>query len=505
MEKARSRMLPMGTAVIANNDLHTKGKRVFSWLASSKDEGLEQRRITRNAYFILIGIIPMAILLPQYALHISPVEKQWGGLLAVIAAILFVFLLCLLKLGIKRFISHAIVGINCGIVFATLARNGGIRDTTLILVPVILIFASVLLSNRAVLLYGIFLFLGVIALYWAEIMERLPVRFADVVTADQLLLVLTVIGLITLYLYNSYTRLVNYAKQFAEQSHSLQETIDELQEIRHSLEMRTQELMTLNDHLRNTQKQLVEAEKMASLGSLVAGVAHEINTPLGISVTAASTLSTVTEELKTHYESGQFRRSQFEFYLATATKGSQLILGSLQRVDQLMQSFKQLAVDQLTLERRTFRLRAYLEEIIRGVEPMLRAGHHSIALAVSSEIEIYSYPGALAQVIINLITNSVTHGYADQTNGHLYLSAQQEGNRIQLVYRDEGSGISQEHLGKIYEPFFTTARDRGGTGLGLHVVYNLVRQRLGGTIHHASEIGHGVTFYLDLPLSVGDE
>ncbi|MCB0061404.1 MAG: HAMP domain-containing histidine kinase [Caldilineaceae bacterium] len=490
------------TAAPERQHAHRNRQRILAWLAPPQDEGTNQSRTARNAYFILVGIIPVSILLPQFALRIRSVENQPGMAIGLVVAVLFTLLLCLLKLGVIQFVNHAIVGIGYGAVFTTLVLSGGIRDISLILMPIVLVFASVLLSNRWVLLYGVLISLGTILLYWAEVTALLPNKFSDQITLDRPVLVLFVVSLMTIYLYNSYTRLIAYANQVEHQAYSLQETIDELQAIHQSLELRTQELTAVNTQMRSTQKQLVEAEKMASLGSLVAGVAHEVNTPLGISVTAASTLSLATQELIAHYESGGFRRSYFEAYLSTTIKGNELILNSLQRVDQLMQSFKQLAVDQLTLERRTFYLRAYLEEIVRSIESMLRAGHHTITLNVRDEIQLHSYPGAFAQVIINLITNSITHGYEHRNNGHLCVCAQIVGERVQITYQDDGCGIPPEYLGKIYEPFFTTARDRGGTGLGLHVVYNLVTQKLGGTIHHTSTVGQGTAFHLNLPLSV---
>ncbi|MCB0189343.1 MAG: HAMP domain-containing histidine kinase, partial [Caldilineaceae bacterium] len=319
---------------------------------------------------------------------------------------------------------------------------------------------------------------------------------------DSLLLVLVALGLMTFYLYMTFTQLTNSGQQIQQQSESLQETVAKLQQIRRSLEQRTYELSTTNEHLLATQRQLVEAEKMASLGNLVAGVSHEINTPLGIGITAATTLRAMTTELGVVYQSGDFRRAYFEEYLANADRSNQLIVNNLLRVDQLVQSFKQLAVDQLTLERRTFSLKAYLEEIVRGLEPRLRRGQHQVAILVDEALTIDSYPGAFAQVITNLLINSLVHGYPDdQHQGLLQFHATVTNGSIHLVYQDNGVGIPTAHMTKIYEPFFTTARDRGGTGLGLHIVYNLVTQKRGGTIRHESQSNAGVTFYLELPLT----
>ena len=170
-----------------------------------------------------------------------------------------------------------------------------------------------------------------------------------------------------------------------------------------------------------------------------------------------------------------------------------------------MQSFKHVAVDQITSDRRTFYLRQYLEEVVRSLEPKLRAGRHTIHIAVDEDLRLVSYPGAFAQIITNLVINSLVHGYLGRQEGKLYIGAQRQGDRLHLQYRDDGMGIAAEHLGRIYEPFFTTARDRGGTGLGLHIVYNLVTQRLKGFIRHESTPAQGVTFFLDLPLVLSED
>ncbi|MEH1902128.1 MAG: AAA family ATPase [Nostoc sp.] len=264
---------------------------------------------------------------------------------------------------------------------------------------------------------------------------------------------------------------------------------------------RTQELSQALEDLKATQKQLVESEKMAALGGLVAGVAHEINTPVGTSITVASTLADETRLFITAVEQGQLKRSFLNNYLEIAKESTDLILSNLNRAGELVQSFKQVAVDQTSLEHRTFVVKQYLEEIVASLNPKLKQASHTLTVTGDETITINSYPGALAQIVTNLIMNSLTHAYQLHESGQLRIQVKQEGERIVIQYSDDGCGIGQENLNKIFEPFFTTARQQGGSGLGLHIVYNLVTQKLQGTIDVYSEVEKGTLFTVTLPLS----
>jgi predicted ATPase/signal transduction histidine kinase/tRNA A-37 threonylcarbamoyl transferase component Bud32 len=264
---------------------------------------------------------------------------------------------------------------------------------------------------------------------------------------------------------------------------------------------RTQELSQTLEDLKATQKQLVESEKMASLGSLVAGVAHEINTPVGTSITVASTLCDETHFLITSIEQGQLKRSVLNNYLEIAKESTDLILRNLNRAGQLVQSFKQVAVDQTSLEQRTFVVKQYLEEIVSSLTPKLKQASHTLTVTGDETVTINSYPGALAQIVTNLVMNSLNHAYQLHESGQLRIEVKQQDNRIVIQYSDDGCGIPQENLNKIFEPFFTTARHQGGSGLGLHIVYNLVTQKLQGTINVNSTVEKGTLFTVTLPLT----
>ena len=277
--------------------------------------------------------------------------------------------------------------------------------------------------------------------------------------------------------------------------------IHDLEESRDILEQRTIELSETLAKLKTTQEQLIESEKMAALGNLVAGVAHEINTPIGNSVTAASTLAEETTSFTTSVMAGQLKRSTLNNYLDLATEASEIILSNLQRAGELIQSFKQVAVDRTSLESRTFALKSYLSEILITLEPQLKKTPHQVTVTGDDTILINSYPGAFAQITTNLITNSITHAYPTNKPGYIQLDIQQS-EQIVIQYRDDGCGIEKQYLDKIFQPFFTTNREHGGSGLGMHIVYNLVTQKLKGTIKVTSQVNWGTIFTITIPPSL---
>ncbi|WP_372747256.1 ATP-binding protein [Litorivivens sp.] len=284
---------------------------------------------------------------------------------------------------------------------------------------------------------------------------------------------------------------------------------DDLKKARLELEQRVAETeqanATLNatlTRLKETQDQLVHQEKMASLGSLVAGVAHEINTPIGVGVTAASTLQGATEETSAAYENGKLTDSGLRKFMGTATQSASILLTNLNRAASLIQSFKQVAVDQTSSEVRTFNLRDYLDEVFLSLRPKLKKTHLEVSLNVPEELNLYSYPGALSQIVTNFVMNSLVHGYPDSTSGELSVVVEDLGEEIILHYRDDGVGINTTDLQRVFDPFFTTRRGAGGSGLGMHIVYNLVTQQLNGIIKLESEPGKGVHAMIRMPKTV---
>ena len=259
------------------------------------------------------------------------------------------------------------------------------------------------------------------------------------------------------------------------------------------------ELQSSLELLRETQHHLVQSEKMAALGGLVAGVAHEINTPVGIGVTAASLLEEKTRKCAALFATQTMKRSDLEAYFRLALESSEMILSNLGRASDLIQRFKQVAVDQSCEEINTFRLKECLENHIMSLRPMLKKGAHSVQLQCHEDVVLKSYAGALGQIISILIMNSLLHGFEEIDEGAISVDVVDQANDIVLTYRDNGKGIQKEHLEHIFEPFFTTKRNHGGTGLGLHILYNLVTQTLGGRINMESDYGQGVVFRIQIP------
>ena len=253
--------------------------------------------------------------------------------------------------------------------------------------------------------------------------------------------------------------------------------------------------------LNAAQEQLVESEKMAALGNLVAGVAHEINTPVGICVTAASRLDSKTKEFKGLFQAGQVKKKNLVEYLETNEQGNKIILSNLTRAADLVQGFKRVAVEQSSETKRIFNLKTYLEETILALNPEFKNKPYNIILDAQDDIEINSFAGAFSQIITNLVMNSLIHGFKDKEGGEIKITVHTRYDNLYMTYSDNGNGMSDEVKEKIFEPFYTTNRDGGGTGLGMNIVYNLVVQKLGGKLNLESILGKGVLFTFEIPLS----
>ena len=255
--------------------------------------------------------------------------------------------------------------------------------------------------------------------------------------------------------------------------------------------------------LTRAQEALVQAEKLASLGSLVVGIAHEINTPLGIALTCVTHLADTTAHLRRLFEADDIGIEDFDRYLTGATDATNLIVANCDRAGKLIQSFKQVAVDRSSEVRRSFDLAATIEDTLRSLRPGLQREGHRVAMACPAGLTIDGYPGALSQVLSNLVTNSMVHGYDPGIAGRLTIAVDlPESGMVRLIYRDDGKGIAADNLGRIFDPFFTTRRGSGGAGLGLHIVYNLMTGPMQGQIAVASEEGAGAAFTLFFPQTV---
>ena len=283
---------------------------------------------------------------------------------------------------------------------------------------------------------------------------------------------------------------------------SLNQLIERVKFLLLENETRTQNLIETNEKLVSTQKQLIVQERLAALGSLTAGIAHEINTPLGISISAASAVEEDTRAMRQRFGSGKMKRSDLSNFFETIEESSIMLLGNLRRAAELIQSFKQVAVDQSSEKKRSFEVKEYIQEILVQLTPTLKKTRHTIKVEGKKYLSINSYPGAFSQIITNLIMNSLTHGYEAEDSGVMEICFEQQNEELVLTYSDDGKGISPEHLKQIFDPFFTTKRNQGGNGLGLHIVYNLVTQKLLGTITCDSQVGVGTKFTIHIPLNL---
>jgi PAS domain S-box-containing protein len=267
-----------------------------------------------------------------------------------------------------------------------------------------------------------------------------------------------------------------------------------------ALERANGELNATLQTLRHTQHELLSSEKMASLGSLVAGIAHELNTPIGNSLLASTALHDRVLDFEQQVSAGNLRRSQLTAHLDEVCTASTLISGSLHKAAELISSFKQIAVDQTNDQRRAFDLLAAVQDTIATYMPRLRRVPCEVTLQIPAGLVLDSYPGGLYQILNNLITNALTHAFEQRQGAAITVSAERlEGDSIALAFSDNGSGMSDDVLKRVFDPFFTTKMGQGGTGLGMNIVYNIVTGVLGGRISIDSSLGAGTTIRMLLP------
>lgn len=267
------------------------------------------------------------------------------------------------------------------------------------------------------------------------------------------------------------------------------------------LEQQNAALNTAMAALQEAQSELVRQEKLASLGRLVAGVAHEINTPLGICVTATSHL---VQELKLTREdlaAGKMTQESLEEFLGIVDQSLRILTSNTQRAAALVRSFKQVAVDQSSDAIRSFNLKTYMHEVLLSLQPKLKGRPVEVVVDCAPDIVLDSFPGAVSQILTNMLMNSLVHGFEHEQAGSIVIKAALEGETVVLDYSDDGAGMDADTLAKLFDPFFTTRRGSGGSGLGAHILYNLVTGPLGGTVKAESAPGQGLRYRLRFPRS----
>jgi signal transduction histidine kinase len=266
------------------------------------------------------------------------------------------------------------------------------------------------------------------------------------------------------------------------------------------VEQRTHELSRSIEQLKQTQAELLQAEKLASLGALVAGVAHELNTPIGNALTTATALEDASKMFQAAVVKGELRKSTMLHFVDSAVPMSELISRSCRRAANLISSFKQVAVDQTSEQRRQFDLRTLVDDHIAALRPSFKQAPWLIEIDIADGIAFDSYPGPLGQVINNLVQNAIKHGFEGRPQGTLKISASLRQDAVEIDFIDDGNGMPAEVLAHIFEPFYTTKLGHGGSGLGLSIALNIVTGVLGGTLSATSKPGLGTQFFLRLPL-----
>jgi len=277
--------------------------------------------------------------------------------------------------------------------------------------------------------------------------------------------------------------------------------IEQRKQAHEALQREKDEQKVLIAKLEQATNQLVQSEKLASLGSLVAGVAHELNTPLGNSLMVASALGGRIEEFARLVAEGSLRKQALLDFVEHCRNAASLLQRNSQRAAGLIGNFKEVAVDQTSMRRRRFDLRQAIDEVLSALQPKLKYTAHRLEVNVPAGIILESYPGPIEQIIANLVANSLLHGFEGIAAGTIRIGAEVIGGEcVALSYADDGVGISAIDAKRVFDPFFTTKLGSGGSGLGLYIVYNLTTAVLGGSIKLSSTPGQGVLFELRLPL-----
>lgn len=283
----------------------------------------------------------------------------------------------------------------------------------------------------------------------------------------------------------------------------LRQTLREVQDLNHHLEervtQRTAELQQALENLHQSREELAQSQASATLSTLIAGVSHELSTPLGNSKMVASTLAEQARDMVRDVRTGQLKRSGLDQFLGEVTDGVALLQRNLQRAVELLGDFRQVAADQASEQRRVFDLAEVVGEIVHTLSPSLKRHPHRVVVDIPTGIVMDSLPGPLGQIVINLVNNAYLHAFEGRADGVLTIAATQDGDQVLLGFADNGVGMPAEHLEKLFVPFFSTKIGKGGTGLGMAIVQNLVTKTLGGRITVASAPGMGTRFDVVLP------
>lgn len=455
-------------------------------------ERYRQRAVIAIQTAFLIGALVVAIL----------ISDRWQVVLSIIVCSLFSAASVWLAWRGKIALAGMILGAQFLVLPTYLALTGlGTFDSAILLFPAGMMAISLVGRPKQTAIFSFMALLcaGIIGLATLNNWVRNKTLF-ELVTDNpvDIIATLTIIGFSCIVATYVSVILTGVLHKLADHQASLEDKILH----------RTRDLAASNDELRlainnldKARAELVRGEKLAGLGSLVAGVSHELNTPIGNTAVAASTLLEIVSLFKQRAEAGNLRKADLATFLNRCTEGAELIMSSTYRARDLVSSFKQVAVDQTSDRRREFELDAVINDVLRTMRPGFKGHDWVIDCELAPGVHCDGYPGPLGQVITNLIQNAVLHGFSDRLHGHIQISSHLlDGDQVQVIVSDDGKGIAEESIGKIFDPFFTTRLGQGGSGLGLTIVHNLVTAMLCGRIEVASTLGNGTQFTLTFPV-----
>lgn len=416
-------------------------------------------------------------------------SKDWFNL-----TILFIFLLSLyfsrllVKKGRLNLGSNLVTLSVTLIVLSLCIFNQGIRDEALLIFPALISFA--VLTGTDKFLWSIYALIACSIMLMGLVNELAIYQHSVGGTGlESAILIIIILSVVTYSIKILGSDLTSANKKLLEYQDELEQKVTN----------RTQELQDSLNSLTEAKTELVEAEKMAALGRLVAGVAHEINTPLGIAVTASSLIHESTADLKSTLESNTVTKSGLTTYVNDIDKSIDMVQGNLKRAANLIADFKQAAVLQSDERVKTFNLNEILQQIVAHNRTL----HQQVTADITGDKAIYitQDPDAITRIFTNLYSNSCVHGFSGMDAGHINIEISQAGEMVSIIYADNGKGIQADNVEHIFEPFFTTKRGKGGTGLGMHIVYNLVTQSLKGQIQYNPDYCKGACFEISFKLA----
>lgn len=439
---------------------------------------LMNRRVLLERFNTVVALFSLFYCLVSWYIGFEPGTY----IMAVNALLLLANGLYLQRHGRELWGAHAFLFVNCFVaVFGSTYFSGGLYSPVLPWFALVPLAAILLLGLDRSIWWWLALPLACVAgfAYMAHVGVHAPQQF-DVRFSVFFALTCVLGHIVLLFMYgNMFESTKNLALGEAA--------------------LRNQELQQAIQRLNQTREQLVQQEKLASLGALVAGVAHELNTPIGNALTTSSSLGDAARQLQDSVERGELRKSVLVEFLKNAEAMNDLVVRSCERAATLITSFKQVAVDQTSEQRREFEVLPLVEDNVNALRPSFKHAAVHIVLEIPGGIRCNSYPGPLGQVLVNLVQNAVIHGFADRRGGTIRVSAQADGAWVQMAVEDDGLGMSEEVRAHIFDPFFTTRLGQGGSGLGLSVSQNIMAMVLGGSIQVQSRPGEGTRFVLRFP------